>query len=152
MSVQVVGAFACPGTITARAVSTNLPFASGRYPYWRQSFPIRGKCKVFPPFSLRVTPSLSPAYVTFEYQRWKRSEVVAQQWDICYVMQLYLHPSVVRAKSYGKSTVTCYGDCSPVCKTLGSATHSLIVGKTVGVWRHVACCRAISDILHDLLA
>ena len=38
-------------------------FASGRYPYWRQSLPIRGKCTVFPPFSLRVTPSLSPAYV-----------------------------------------------------------------------------------------
>ena len=64
MSVGVVRAFAFPGAITAQEVSTTLPFASGRYPYWRQSFPITGKCTVFLPFRLRVTPSLSPVYVS----------------------------------------------------------------------------------------
>ena len=33
MSVGVVGAFACPGAITALAVSTTLPFAFAWYPY-----------------------------------------------------------------------------------------------------------------------
>ena len=61
MSVGVVGAFACPGAITAQAVSTILSVASGRYPYWRQSFPIKGNCTVPPPFSLRVTPPSSTA-------------------------------------------------------------------------------------------
>ena len=30
--------------------------------------------------------------------------------------------------------------------------YTSVVGKTVGVWRHVSWCRSISDILHDLLA
>ena len=55
--------------------------------------------------------------VAFECQRWKRDEVVAQQWGVCYVVQFYVHLSVVRVKSYGKVTVACDGGCSPVCKT-----------------------------------
>ena len=55
-------AFACPGEITAQAVSTILSVVSGRYPCWRQSFPIKGNNTVPPPFSLRVTPLSSTAY------------------------------------------------------------------------------------------
>ena len=47
--------FCLPEAFTAHGVSTTLPFASGRYPYWRQRFLIRGNCTVSPPFSLRVT-------------------------------------------------------------------------------------------------
>ena len=45
--------------------------------------------------------------VASEYQTWKRDKVVAQQWGMCYVVQFYVHLSVVRAKSYGKVTVAC---------------------------------------------
>ena len=70
---------------------------------------------------------------------------------MCYVVQVYVNPSVFKAKGDGKVTITSDRGCSPVRKAKGSATLSLI-GKTVGDWRHVACCRANSDILHDLLA
>ena len=49
--------------------------------------------------------------MAFECRIWKRDEVVAQQWGMCYVVQFYVHPPVVRAKSYGKFTVTCDGGC-----------------------------------------
>ena len=54
--------------------------------------------------------------VAFEYQRWKQFEIVAQQWGMCYVAQFYVHPSIVRAKSYGKATVACDEGCIPVRK------------------------------------
>ena len=56
-------------------------------------------------------------HVAFECQRWKRDEVVAQQWGMWYAVQFYVLPSVVRAKSYGKVTVTSDAGCSVVRKT-----------------------------------
>ena len=55
--------------------------------------------------------------VDFQCQRWKRDEVVSQQWGMCYVVQFYVHPPVVRVESYGKITVACDEGCSPVRKT-----------------------------------
>ena len=55
--------------------------------------------------------------VAFEYQIWKRDEIGAQKWGMCYVTQFYVHSSVVKAKSYGKVTVACDGGCSSVHKT-----------------------------------
>ena len=55
MSVGVVGTFACAGAIAAQAVYTILSVASGRCPYWRQSFPIKRNCTAPPSFSLIVT-------------------------------------------------------------------------------------------------
>ena len=80
-----------------------------------------------PPLSLRVTLLFVACIrVAFECQRWKRDEVVAQQWDMCYVVQFYVDPSVVRVKSYGKFIVISYGGCSPVRKTYGSTTLSVV--------------------------
>ena len=45
--------------------------------------------------------------VAIKCQRWNPDEVVAQEWDMCYVVQFYVRPSVVRAKIYVKVTVTC---------------------------------------------
>ena len=57
--------------------------------------------------------------VAFKCQRWKRDEVVAQQRRMCYVVQFYMYPSVFRAKSFGKVTVTCDGGCSPFARPRG---------------------------------
>ena len=55
--------------------------------------------------------------VVSECQRWKRDEVVAQQWGMFYVVQVYVHQSVARGKDYGTATVTCNRGCSPVRET-----------------------------------
>ena len=88
--------------------------------------------------------------VAFDRQRWKREEVVAQQWGMSYVVQFYVHPSVVSAKNYGKFTVTAMELAPPFARPRGRLIS--VDGKTVGVWRHVVCCRTIGVILHDLLA
>ena len=49
MSVGDSAAFACPGAITTQPMSNILLFASGWYPYLRQSFSIRVKCTVYTP-------------------------------------------------------------------------------------------------------
>ena len=97
MSVEVVGHFACPVAITAQAVSTALLFASG------ESYPIFVAC-------IRVA---------FECQNWKQNEVVAQQWSVYDVVQFYVHPSIVGAKSYGTVTVACDGGFSPFARPRG---------------------------------
>ena len=47
--------------------------------------------------------------VAYECQIWKRDEVVAQQWGMCYIVQFYVHPSVAREEIYVKVTVACDG-------------------------------------------
>ena len=89
--------------------------------------------------------------MAFECQRWKKDEVVAQQWGICYVVQFNVRLPLDRTKRYGKVNAACDRLLFSVPKTYGSTTL-LKVGKIVGVWRHVSCCRAISDILNDLIA
>ena len=37
--------------------------------------------------------------VAFECQIWRRDEVVAQQWGMCYVVQFSMHPSIARVRS-----------------------------------------------------
>ena len=60
----------------------------------------------FSPFQLKSYPIfVASIRVAFECQRWKRDDVVTQQCDMSYVVQFYVHPSVVRVKSYGKVTV-----------------------------------------------
>ena len=78
----------------------------------------KGEMYGLPSLQLKNCP-IFVAYirVAFECQRWKRDEVVAQQWGMCYVVQFYVHLSVVKAKSYGKVPVACNGDCSFVRKT-----------------------------------
>ena len=58
------GSFRFPKSITAQAVSTILPVASGWHSYWRQSFPIKGIYTIPPPFSLIVT---QPSCTTDEW-------------------------------------------------------------------------------------
>ena len=71
-----------------------------------------------PPLRLESYPIfVAGIRVPFEYQRWKRDEVVAKQWGMCYVVQFYVDSSVVRAKSYGTVTVACDGGYSSVRKT-----------------------------------
>ena len=61
-----------------------------------------------PPLQLENNPIFFACIrVAFECERWKRYEVVAQQCGMCYVVQFYVHSSVVKAKSYGKVTVAC---------------------------------------------
>ena len=67
-----------------------------------------------------------------------------------YVVHFNAYPSVVGAETYRKVTIPYDKDFLPVCKAERPTTPS-VVGETVDVRRHVACCRAISDILHDLL-
>ena len=120
----VVGAFACPGVITAHAVSTTLlPFAS----VW-------------------AVPVLM-AKLSNEGKMYRISPLQPESYSI---VQCYVHPSVVTAKTYGRITVIFDGGCFFVRKIKGSATLS-VVCITVDVWRHFARCRAISDVLHDLL-
>ena len=141
------GSFRFPRS-TAQAVSTTIPFASGRYPCWWQSFLISGKSRVFSSFSLRVTPYLLPAYVWplsakhgSERRLWLSSGACATSCSFTCT-----HPLPER-----KATVK-----SPW--RLSSRSQDLWVGYILCSWldrrrwRHVACCRAISDILHDLLA
>ena len=41
--------------------------------------------------------------VTFERQKWERDGVVDLQWAMCYVVQVYVHPSVVKVKTTVRS-------------------------------------------------
>ena len=78
----------------------------------------QGEMYGIPPFELESYPIFVACIrMAFECQRWKLDEVVAQQWGMYYIVQFYVHPSVIRAKSYGKVTVICDGGGSPVFKT-----------------------------------
>ena len=151
MSVGFLGAFASLGAITAQCLSP-YPSLLGDIRTGGKTFQPGGNMYGLPPLQLEsYLIFVVCIHVAFECQRWKRDEVAAQQWGMGYFMKFYVDPSVVRAKRYGKVTVACDGGCSPVRKTQGSATLS-VVGKVVGVRHHVACYRAISDILHDYFA
>ena len=112
MAVGGVGAFACPGVMTAKIVFTNSTLR-----LWEMYG--------IPPLQCESCPiSVAGIHVAFDCQRWGQDKVVAQQWGKCYVMQFNVHPSVVRAKSYGKFTVTCDEGCSLVRSPRGRL-HSL---------------------------
>ena len=133
MSVGVVGAFPLPmrnyGTSSVYHSSLRLWVV----PVLAAKLSDQGEMYGLTPLKVESYPTFVVCIrVAFECQRWKRDEVLAQTWGMCYVAQFYVYPSVSRAKSYGKVTVACDGSCPPVRKTKGSATLT-VVGKTGSV-------------------
>ena len=105
----------------------------------------------FPPFELEsYSIFVTRVCVTFLCHGRERDEIVAQLGNMGYVVHFNTYPSVVGAETYRKVTIPYDRNLLPVCKAERPTTLS-VVGETVGVRRHVACCRAISSILHDLL-
>ena len=120
ISVGMVGAFAFPAAIVAQAVSTMLPAASGRNPYWRQSLPTKGEKCGFSSFELEsYSIFVTRVCVTFLCHGRERDEIVAHLENMGYVVHFNAYSSVLGAETYRKVTIRYDRSFSPFARPRG---------------------------------